>query len=133
MSNDPTQPNMTVPYLGFLGNMSDLPIFDTDAGYPAIINKNHHPQPYTLKRGDRPLIAVKLLVGTAQINFTLLNGNTSAIVGEIPMSDASAPITYVPRNTQDEGNDSFVLEWDGLIQVHGYWTRVYRTVRNLSD
>ncbi|RCI04062.1 hypothetical protein CU098_012250, partial [Rhizopus stolonifer] len=109
-----------VPYIGMIGNMSDLPILDRTAGpskiaafpFPSIGladgdntlngNKTGH---FKIKRvkgqktgmGGLYLIA-RLLTGTPVLQIQILDAKTNKVVGDVPMTTGT-PRKWMLRNT----------------------------------
>lgn len=119
-----------IPYIGMVGNMKDLPIFDTANGYPVIQNSDYSllgPKDigvYSMNGSDFPTIVTRLLTGTAHIKIEIVNPKAKKVVGSLaynPMYDS--PSSWLVRNTVDalqgDGiNTTWV--WDGRVIPAGH-------------
>ncbi|KAI8637780.1 peptidase S8/S53 domain-containing protein [Parasitella parasitica] len=124
LTNVQTQQRLaTVPYIGVLGRMIDIPLFDK--GYPYLTSYNDDDDANTnptdsfiydksKETKTKPAIAVRLLTGSAQmeINVHRLDGT---LVG--PMDNGS--YSYNQRNK--------LTEYDSIIEWNGKIVKDYRT------
>ncbi|KAI8328345.1 peptidase S8/S53 domain-containing protein, partial [Blakeslea trispora] len=129
-----------IPYIGMIGNMSDLPILDRTskpslyAPYPfpsiglsdgvTTLTNNQTAHINIRQNENEPFgsggvfVLTRLLLGTPVLQFQVLNAKTNKIVGDVPMSSNSTPRKWMSRNTNTITESSSVYySW--------YWSGEY--------
>ncbi|CAO3613698.1 unnamed protein product [Cunninghamella blakesleeana] len=120
----PSALDLTIPYFGIVGKQKELPIFDTEKGYPYLSLESNGPDKetpkdgYVIKRnatGDTNAtnfiyVNYRLLIGSADIQFHLLDALNKTIIG-----DALLPLNNTRRHLL-KGDPSQIYNtilWDG--------------------
>ncbi|KAI9313291.1 peptidase S8/S53 domain-containing protein [Dichotomocladium elegans] len=112
----------SVPYIGMVGNMSDLPILDRSSSgiypFPSVGKPDGtiqgEKEVVAYGPGYWPTVLVRLLTGTPELVFELYNAKENKKIGTIPFDPATR--FWVPRNTLSPSPSSTVYklyEWHG--------------------
>ncbi|RUS32366.1 peptidase S8/S53 domain-containing protein [Jimgerdemannia flammicorona] len=124
---DADQKPIHVPYIGMVGNMHDLPLFDKD--YPVIQNtdgslvKPKTKVTYTLAGTDYPKVVLRLLTGTAHVKLDIINPRSKTVLGSLPFNPTyGSPVNFLARNTIDniQGlSQNYTWAWTGYVTPKG--------------
>lgn len=102
-AGEQTKSNLHVPYMGVVGNVNTLRIFDDD--FPQLgdsrgFQYENNNSPYVIDRSDyhrnAVMIFTRLLLGTAHLRGLVFDENQQKVVG------TAFSIDYVQRNTMQE-------------------------------
>ena len=119
----------SVPYVGMVGNMAQLPILDrsTNGVYPFPSIGNYDGT--ILKENEtgkftpllQPTILVRLLTGTPLLDLQVVQEKDDKVIGSIPFDelDQNQNRAWLPRNTRTMTSSSSVFQqykWDGQYQ-----------------
>ncbi|KAG2223928.1 hypothetical protein INT45_009380 [Circinella minor] len=119
----------SIPYIGMVGNMAQLPILDrSSAGvypFPSIGNYDGT----ILKENEtgkftpllQPTVLVRLLTGTPLLDLQVVQEKGKKVIGSIPFNelDQNQNRAWLPRNTRTITSSSSIFheyKWDGQIQ-----------------
>ncbi|RUS33060.1 peptidase S8/S53 domain-containing protein [Jimgerdemannia flammicorona] len=120
---DADQKPIHVPYIGMVGNMHDLPIFDKN--YPVIQNTDGslvNPETnvtYTLADPDYPKVVLRLLTGTTHVMLDIINLPSKTVLGSLPFDPIYGnTYNFLPRNTiydLQEYSQNYTWPWTGYV------------------
>lgn len=129
------QTDISIPYMGMIGNMKDLPILDrinTSSNsigfpFPSIGSPfNNHvlgskeTGHFTIKHSQNqtvggPYVLVRLLTGTRLLQIQILN-KKNKVIGDMPLDNLDMPRAWLMRNTLEPTQYSYSFyswQWNG--------------------
>ncbi|CAO3613677.1 unnamed protein product [Cunninghamella blakesleeana] len=115
-SNPKNALDLTVPYFGVVGKQADLPIFDSDEGFPFLSddakgsNKYEEKDTFVLSRSKKnyAYLLTRFISATRILERELVDVKTGKVLGS-----ALRPLEYVPRNTLSPDNLYNPYVWTG--------------------
>lgn len=116
----------SVPYIGMVGNMSELPILDRSSNgiypFPSIGNPDgtilQDNETGLYSPGHNPTVLVRLLTGTPFVDLQVIRAADQKLMGSVPYDadDADDTRVWLPRNTRNATSSSTAYHawvWDG--------------------
>lgn len=107
--------DVTVPYFGVVGKLNQLPIFDTESGFPVIIdsdNKEYTPKDtFVYDRSDdksAPIAVLRFLTPTAHVKAELLDAKKKKVLGQF-----FTGLDFIGRNFLESDSAYNTFLWDG--------------------
>ncbi|KAI7890620.1 peptidase S8/S53 domain-containing protein [Mucor mucedo] len=108
--------DIKVPYFGVVGSQKTLPIFDTESGFPTVIDQSGNEygakDVFTFDRSiknSEPVAVIRLLTPSKTIKAELLNATTKKVVGVFLTG-----LDYNGRNfLNSDDNQYSTYIWDG--------------------